>query len=65
MENRRKQDIKLYSRAYKDIDAIFSYIALEKMSPQTAKKQTDRIWMALKNLGAFPQSHQDLIDKRF
>lgn len=51
--------IKLNSRAFKDINGIFAYIALERQSPEYAQNQTDRIWKALKNLDTFPQSHQE------
>lgn len=51
--------VRLNSRAYKDIDHIFEYISLEKLAPENAKEQTDRIWKALKTLEFFPQSHQE------
>ena len=43
-----KYDVMLYPRAYRDIHDIYAYIALEKLSPETAKEQTDRIWQARK-----------------
>ena len=52
-----KYKVKLYPRARKDIEDIFSYIALEKLSPENAKRQTDRIWQELKSLDTFPFSH--------
>jgi plasmid stabilization system protein ParE len=54
-----KYKIKLNKRAFKDIDSIFEYIASEKLSPENAKGQTDRIWNALKTLDTFPQLHQE------
>lgn len=45
-----KYKIKLNPRAFKDIDSILEYIALEKLSPENAQGQTNRIWKALKNL---------------
>lgn len=54
-----KYKVMLYPRAYRDIDTIYSYIALEKLSVENAKKQTDRIWIAIKSLENFPESHQD------
>lgn len=60
-----KYKIKLNSRAYKDIDEIFAYIALERLSPENAKGQTDRIWKALKTLATFPQSHQERKEGRY
>lgn len=55
----------LNSRAFKDIDRIFSYIALEKQSPENAQEQTNRIWNALKTLDTFPQSHQERNEGRY
>ena len=49
----------LYHRAFRDIDSIYAYIALEKLSPENAKGQTDRIWEAIETLDSFPSSHQD------
>lgn len=54
-----KYKVRLNSKAFKDIDRIFAYIALEKQSPENAQGQTDRIWKALKTLDTFPQSHQE------
>jgi toxin ParE1/3/4 len=36
-----KYSIKLNQRAFKDIESIFAYIALEKLAPENAKKQTE------------------------
>jgi plasmid stabilization system protein ParE len=60
-----KYRIKLHKRAFKDIDSIFEYIALEKLSPENAKGQTDRIWNALKTLDTFPESHQERNEGRY
>ena len=57
--------VKLNSRAFKDIERIFEYIALEKLAPENAQGQTDRIWKALKTLESFPQSHQERMDGRY
>ena len=54
-----KYEVMLYPRAYRDIDEIYAYIALEKLAPENAKGQTDRIWDAIESLETFPQSHQD------
>ena len=48
-----KYKVKLNARAFRDIDDIFAYIALEKLSPENAKGQTDRIWAALKKIRHF------------
>ena len=60
-----KYKIKLNPRAFRDIDDIFSYIALEKLSPENARGQTDRSWTALKKLETFPQSHQERNEGRY
>lgn len=60
-----KYNVMLYPRAFRDIDDIYSYIALEKMSPENAKRQTDRIWDAVKSLAQLPESHQDRLVGRF
>lgn len=52
--------VKLSSRAFRDIDEIYGYIANEKLAPENAKEQTDRIWKALKSLEVFPESHQNV-----
>ena len=54
-----KYKIMLYPKAYRDIDSIYAYIAMEKLAPENAKAQTDRIWAAIEALDSFPSSHQD------
>ena len=60
-----KYKVKLNPRAFRDLDDIFAYIALEKLSPENAKGQTDRIKERLKTLDAFPQCHQERTEGRF
>ena len=55
----KKYEVLLYPKAYRDIEEIYSYIALEKLSPENAKGQTDRIWDAIFSLDEHPESHQD------
>ncbi len=55
----------LYPKAYRDIDDIYAYIAFEKLSPENAKGQTDRIWNAIKSLERFPESHQERLNGRY
>ena len=38
-----KYKVSLNQQAFREIDEIFFYIALEKLSPENAKGQTDRI----------------------
>ena len=57
--------MKLNPRAFRDLDDIFAYIALEKLSPENAKGQTDRIKKKLKTLETFPQAHQERMEGRY
>lgn len=57
--------MKLNPRAFRDLDDIFAYIALEKLSPENAKGQTDRIKKKLKTLETFPQVHQERMEGRY
>lgn len=60
-----KYEVMLYPRAYRDIDDIYAYIALEKLAPEIAKEQTDRIWAAIQKLDTFPASHQDRLEGKY
>ena len=60
-----KYEVMLYPKAYRDRDDIDAYIAFEKLSPQNAKGQTDRIWNAIKSLERFPESHQERLNGRY
>ncbi len=57
--------VRLHAKALHDIDRIFAYIANEKLSPENARGQTDRIRAALKSLEHFPQAHQERIEGRY
>jgi plasmid stabilization system protein ParE len=50
-----KYKVMLYPRAFRDIDGIYAYIALEKLAPENTKGQTDRIWAAIESLASFHQ----------
>ena len=60
-----KYKIKLNPRAYRDLEEIFAYIASEKLSPENAKRQTDRILIKLRKLDTFPQAHQERMEGRY
>ena len=60
-----KYHIKLYPRAYRDMEEIYRYIAIEKQVPENAKAQTDRIWRAIKKLETFPGSLQDRLEGKY
>ena len=42
-----KYKVKLLRAAYRDIDNIYKYIANEKLAPENAKAQVDRIKEAI------------------
>ena len=54
-----KYRVMLYPKAFRDIDGIYAYIALEKLAPENARSQMDRIWAAIETLDSFPSAHQD------
>lgn len=56
-----KYKVKLNPKAYRDLNEIFDYISQNLQSPENAKRQTNRLWKALKSLDTFPQSHQKRI----
>ena len=60
-----KYEVMLYPKAFRDIDDIYAYIALEKLSLENAKGQTDRIWDALRTLEQIPEAHQDRLVGRY
>lgn len=55
----------VYPKAFRDMDGIYSYIAIEKNSPEAAKNQTDRLIKAIYTLETFPESHQDRLAGRY
>ena len=60
-----KYKVKINPKAIRDLNSIYEYIANEKLSPENAKGQVDRIKKAILNLGTFPQSHQDRNEGRY
>ena len=60
-----KYEVMLYPKAFRDIDDIYAYIAFEKLSPENAKGQTDRIWEAIRTLEKMPEAHQDRLVGRY
>ncbi len=60
-----KYEVLLYPRAYRDIDDIYAYIAINKQAPENAKGQIDRIWDAILSLENGPASHQDRLVGKF
>lgn len=60
-----KYEVMLYPRAYRDMDDIYAYIALEKLALENAKRQTDRIWDVIKSLDIYPEAHQERLVGRY
>lgn len=60
-----KYKVKLNPRAICELEAIYEYIAKEKLAPENAKRQVDRIKKAILNLESFPQSHQVRYEGRY
>lgn len=60
-----KYRIKINPRAIRELDQIYEYIANEKLAPENAKGQIDRIKKAILSLDTFPQSHQERNEGRY
>ena len=60
-----KYKVKINPKAIRELDSIYEYIAKEKLSPENAKGQVDRIKKAILNLDTFPQSHQERNEGRY
>lgn len=53
-----KYKVKINPKAIRELDSIYDYIANEKLAPENAGGQIDRIKRAVLSLDTFPQSHQ-------
>ena len=60
-----KYKVKVNPRAIRELDDIYEYIANEKLVPEIAKGQVDRIKKAILGLDTFPQSHQERNEGRY
>lgn len=60
-----KYKVKFNPRAIYELDSIYDYIASEKLAPENAKRQVDRIKKSILNLDTFPQSHQERNEGRY
>ena len=59
-----KYKVKVNPRAIRELDHIYEYIANEKLNPENARGQVDRIKSIL-SLDTFPQSHQERNEGRY
>ncbi len=60
-----KYKVKISPRAMREIDSIYEYIAKDKLSPENAKGQVERIKRAILHLDTLPQSHQERNEGRY
>lgn len=60
-----KYKVRISPKAIRELDSIYEYITYEKMAPENAKGQTDRIKKAILSLDTFPQSHQERSEGRY
>lgn len=60
-----KYRVKVNSRAIRELDHIYEYIANEKLAPENAKGQVERIKNAVLSLDTFPQSRQERNEGRY
>ena len=60
-----KYKVKINPKAIRELDSIYQYIANEKLAPENAKGQIDRIKKAILNLDSFPESHQERNEGRY
>ena len=60
-----KFKVKFNPRAIRELNSIYEYIANEKLAPENALGQVNRIKNAILNLDTFPQSHQERNEGRY
>ena len=60
-----KYKVKINPKAIRELDSIYDYIAKDKLAPENAKGQVDRIKKAILSLDTFPKSHQERNEGRY
>lgn len=60
-----KYKVKINPRAIRELDSIYEYIANEKLAPENARGQVERIKKAVLSLNTFPQSRQERNEGRY
>lgn len=60
-----KYKVKINPKAIRELDHIYEYIANEKLAPENAKGQIERIKKSILSLDTFPQSHQERSEGRY
>ena len=51
-----KYKVKINPKAAGDIDHIYEYLAEDRLAPESAKRQAERLKTAILKLDTFPQS---------
>lgn len=59
-----KYVVKLYSRAYQDLDDIYTYIAENLLEPDTALNMIDELEKAIFSLEQLPERGQSVVLER-
>jgi len=60
-----KYKVMVNPKAVRELTGIYEYIANEKLAPENAKGQVERIKKAVLGLDTFPQSHQERNEGRY
>lgn len=60
-----KYKVKISPRAIRELDSIYAYIANDKLAPENARGQVERINRAILTLEKLPQSHQERSEGRY
>lgn len=60
-----KYTVKITPKAIRELNQIYEYIANEKLAPENARGQVNRIKKAILNLSAFPKSHQERTEGKY
>lgn len=60
-----KYKVKISPRAIRELDSIYAYIANDKLAPENARGQVERIKRAILTLEKLPQSHQERSEGRY
>ena len=60
-----KYQVKINSRAIRELNSIYEYIANKKSDIENGKKQLGRIKKAILKLATFPNSHQERTEARY
>lgn len=58
-----KFKIELSEKADRDLRNIFLYIAIDLGVPETAEKQIERLWNAMRSLNEFPERYRRYEDE--